>query len=78
MIIKEFASHNATPQTLATVRTIRERFSELYLFVAENVKDSRDRAVALTQLRLAGMCTVQAAVTGDPDSQPIDVTVQKS
>ena len=68
-MLKTFAYHSPSEKGLEKINTLRENFSKLYETVTDEVPESRERSLALTNLEQAGMWAVKAVVFNDPESE---------
>ncbi len=68
-VIKTFAYHKPSAGGIDKIAALRAAFSELYEKIEELAPQSRERAVALTNLETAGMWAVKAVVCNDPKSE---------
>lgn len=65
---KTYAYHKPSEAGLRDVAQLRRGFSELHDAVLQLAPESRERAVALTNLETAAMWAIKAAVCNDPAS----------
>jgi hypothetical protein len=66
---KTFAHHDPSDESIAKIRILREKFSELQDAIDQCAPPSRERAVALTNLETAAMWAIKAVVMNDPKSE---------
>lgn len=67
-INKTFAFHKPSDVTKEKATTLRRTFSAMEDLIKETCPDSRERAIALTNLEQAGMWAIKSAVSNDPES----------
>lgn len=67
-IDKPFAYHKPSPEGLAKITKLREAYSTVQQAIKETCPDSRQKAVALTELETSAMWAIKAVVFNDPDS----------
>lgn len=67
-INKRFANHTPSPEYLAKIRHLREKFTELENLIEDYGGATREKSVAITQLEIAAMCATKAAAFADPNS----------
>jgi hypothetical protein len=65
-IIDWFSYHAPTEAQRVKLETAREQFRDLALWLSDNVKNSRERSVAFTELRKAAMVVNQAIIFDRP------------
>jgi hypothetical protein len=68
MIDKPFAYHQPSPDGLTKITALRLAFSETKAIIEQTCPESRQRAVAITELETAAMWAIKAVVFNDPDS----------
>lgn len=68
MIEKTYAYHKPSQQGIDKIKTLREAFSSLHNLVKETAPETRERAVAVTNLEQAAMWAIKAVVCNDPES----------
>ena len=61
-IIDWFSYHAPTDRQRCKLEASREQFRDLALWLVDNVKNSRERAIALTELRKSAMLVNQAII----------------
>jgi hypothetical protein len=66
---KTFAYHKPSDESSVKIRAIREAFSELHALIEELAPNSREKAVALTNLETTAMWAIKAVVFNDPKSE---------
>lgn len=66
---KTYAYHKPSDAGLDKIRTLREAFSQLHNLIKETAPDSREKAVALTNLETTAMWAIKAVVCNDPQSE---------
>jgi radical SAM protein with 4Fe4S-binding SPASM domain len=69
MIDKPFAYHKPSADGLQKITELRLGFSEMKAIIERNCPESRQRAVALTELETAAMWAIKAVVFNDPASE---------
>lgn len=67
-IEKTFAYHAPSEVAKAKITTIREEFSALKKRIEIECPNSRERAVALTELETSAMWAIKSVVSNDPES----------
>ena len=67
-MLKTFAYHKPGEGGLDKIRQLREAFSQLHAEITLLAPQSRERAVALTELETAAMWAIKAVVCNDPES----------
>lgn len=68
-IDKPYAYHKPSPDGLARITALREKFSEVQRAIEEHCPASRQRSVAVTELETAAMWAIKAVVFNDPKSE---------
>jgi len=66
-----YAYHKPSDASLELITKIREAFSELHFFIEDNVKPSRERSIAITELETSAMWAIKSVVFNDPESEAI-------
>lgn len=69
MIDKPFAYHKPSDDGLAKITSLREAFSRVKAAIEAHCPESRQRAVAITELETAAMWAIKAVVFNDPESE---------
>lgn len=69
MIDKPFAYHKPSPAGLVAINYLRTAFSHTKKVIENVCPDSRQRAVAITELETAAMWAIKAVVFNDPNSE---------
>lgn len=72
-VLKRFLNHRPTPEGIAKIEALRAAFSSLYEKIEELVPNSRERALALTELETSSMWAVRSIVLNDPGSKPDEI-----
>jgi hypothetical protein len=67
-IDKPYAYHKPSAKGLYQINQLREAFSEMEKLIQEVCPESRQRAVAITNLETTAMWAIKAVVFNDPDS----------
>ena len=65
---KTYAYHKPSQEGLGRIAQLRKMFSDLHDAVLQLAPDSRERAVALTNLETTAMWAIKAVVCNDPES----------
>jgi hypothetical protein len=65
---KTFATHTPSKAGIDKIRTLRQAFSDLQDLIEENAPNSRERAVALTNLETTAMWAIKSVACNDPES----------
>lgn len=68
-MIKTYANHTPTPETIDVIREMRESFSAIHVMVEKCCPNTRERSVALTHLETAAMWAVKALAVNDPNAK---------
>ena len=68
-IDKPFAYHKPSPVGLEKINSLRAGFSVIKALIEINCPESRQRAIALTELETSAMWAIKAVVFNDPDSE---------
>lgn len=68
-IDKPFAYHKPSADGLAKITALREAYSLIKSTIMLNCPESRQRAVALTELETSAMWAIKAVVFNDPQSE---------
>ena len=68
-IDKPFAYHKPSDDGMRKITRIRESFSTVKRVIEHNCPESRQRAVAITELETAAMWAIKAVVFNDPASE---------
>lgn len=68
MISKTFAYHAPSDVSMTKITNIRSAFSAIKDLIEKECPNSRERAVALTELETSAMWAVKAVVSNDPES----------
>lgn len=68
-IQKIFAYHKPGTQALMDINSLREAFSRLDEHIRMTCPDSRERAIALTEIETAAMWAIKSVVFHDPHSE---------
>jgi len=68
-IDKPFAYHKPSERGLYKINQIREAYSEVKQAIEERCPESRQRAVAITELETSAMWAIKAVVFNDPESE---------
>jgi hypothetical protein len=68
-INKIFAYHKPSEDGLAKIGELRQAFSELWDKIILHAPNTRERAVAITNLEQAAMWAVKAVIHNDPGSE---------
>ena len=66
---KTYAYHKPSEDGIRVIAILREKFSEIHDAVEQYAPNSRERAVALTNLEQAAMWAIKAVVCNDPKSE---------
>ena len=66
---KTFAYHKPSPAGLESIRQLRELFSAVSDQIEHLCPNSREKAVALTNLETTAMWAIKAVVCNDPESE---------
>lgn len=69
MIDKPYAYHKPSKDGLARINRLRDEFSGLQRVIEQQCPESRQRAVALTNLETSAMWAIKAVVFNDPKSE---------
>lgn len=69
MIDKPFAYHKPSADGLIRITALRDEFSRVKRAIEEKCPESRQRAVAITELETAAMWAIKAVVFNDPESE---------
>ena len=69
MIDKPFAYHKPSEDGMTRITNLRESFSIVKQSIELNCPESRQRAVALTELETSAMWAIKAVVFNDPKSE---------
>ena len=69
MLLKKFAFHEPSVESLAAISMLREAFSELHERIDKIAPASREKSLALTELEQSAMWAIKAVVTNDPKSR---------
>jgi hypothetical protein len=67
-MLKTFAYHKPSESGLSTITELREAFSTVHDAIMQNCPESRERAVALTELETAAMWAIKSVVFNDTAS----------
>lgn len=67
-IRKTFAYHKPSEGGLTKITLLRRAFSEITDLVEQNAPNTRERAVAITNIEQAAMWAIKAVVCSDPES----------
>lgn len=67
-IDKPYAYHQPSKDGMTRITALREAFSDVERVIQANCPDSRQRAVAITQLETAAMWAIKSVVFNDPAS----------
>ena len=67
-MLKTFAYHKPSPDSLEKIDRLRELYSELTTALKETAPASRELSVALTELETSAMWAIKAVVYNDPTS----------
>ena len=67
-IDKPFAYHKPSSNGLAKITNLRVSFSQAKLSIERNCLESRQKAIAITELETAAMWAIKAVVFNDPKS----------
>lgn len=68
-IDKPFAYHKPSEEGLQKITAIREAYSVVMKAIEDNCPNSRQRAVAITELETSAMWAIKAVVFNDPQSE---------
>lgn len=68
-MLKTFAYHKPSQEGLDKISRLREAYSTLHDAITEVAPNSRERAVALTELETSAMWAVKSVVFNDTDSE---------
>ena len=69
MAQKTYAYHKPSSEGLERIRELRKLFSDVHDKIEALAPQSRERAVALTNLETTAMWAIQAVVCNDPASE---------
>ena len=69
MIDKPFAYHKPSPDGLIRITHLRDAFSVVKRAIEAQCPESRQRAVALTELETSAMWAIKAVVFNNPGSE---------
>jgi len=69
MIDKPFAYHKPSEMGLLKITALREQFSKTKQLIEETCPESRQRAVAITELETSAMWAIKSVVFNDPKSE---------
>ena len=69
MIDKPFAYHRPSADGMQKITALRQTFSDVKAAIEANCPESRQRAVAITELETSAMWAIKAVVFNDPNSQ---------
>ena len=67
---KTYAYHKPSANGLEKITKLRLAFSVLHDEIEGNAPNSREKAIALTNLETAAMWAIKAVVCNDPESEP--------
>lgn len=68
-VSKTFAYHKPSASGVERIQKIREFFSDLDLWVQSLCPESRERAIARTELETAAMWAIKSIVCNDQNSE---------
>jgi uncharacterized coiled-coil DUF342 family protein len=68
-MIKTYAYHKPSTESIPKIEELRQAFSTLHETIQKLAPDSRERSVALTNLETTAMWSVKAIVCNDPNSE---------
>jgi hypothetical protein len=68
-MLKTFAYHKPSTDGLTKITELREAFSVVHQVILKSCPNSRERAVALTELETAAMWAIKSVVFNDEDSE---------
>lgn len=68
-MLKMFAYHKPSADSVEKITKLRESFSRLHVEIEELAPTSRERSVALTNLETTAMWAIKAVVYNDPKSE---------
>ena len=68
-MLKTYAYHKPSEDGLEKIRMLRVAFSQMHKMIEEMAPQSRERAVALTNLETTAMWAIKAVVCNDPQSE---------
>lgn len=68
MIDKPFAYHKPSDDGMVRITRLREAFSVVKKEIEATCPESRQRAVAITELETSAMWAIKAVVFNDPES----------
>lgn len=68
-MLKTFAYHKPSTEGLDKITELREAFSVVHQAIMDSCPNSRERAVALTELETAAMWAIKSVVFNDESSE---------
>lgn len=68
-IKKPYAYHKPSATGIDKIARLRKAFSDLDVLIYELCPNSRERAVAITNLETTAMWSIKSVVTNDPESE---------
>ena len=68
-VSKTYAYHKPSQDGLVRISLLRMMFSAMHAEIEKQCPNSRERAVALTNLETAAMWAVKSVVCNDPESE---------
>lgn len=69
-MLKTFAYHAPSPESMQRITKIREAYSALHEVLTANGTPSRELSVAITELETSAMWAIKSVVCNDPTSAP--------